>query len=196
MGAGRARRRLRGGALPAAVAVWLSAAVSVWLPAAAAALPLAVSEYAVKAAFLYKFAKFVSWPEDALPPDGPLHLCVFGEDPFGDDLDRIVAGKRVGGHPIEVRRLREIGATASCHVVFLSPAAERRHRRVLAALAGRPVLTVGDVEGFAERGGIIGLRVEGGRIRIEINPAAASRAGLHIDAELLGLARLVGPESS
>ncbi len=188
MGARGARQRLQGGVLPVALALWL--------PAAAAALPLAVSEYAVKAAFLYKFAKFVSWPEGALPPQDPFRLCVYGDDPFGDDLDRIVAGKRVGGHPIEVRRLRTVAEADSCHVVFLSPAEERLHRRVIAELADKPVLTVGDVEGFAERGGIIGLRVDGGRIRIEINPKAAARAGLHIDAELLGLARLVGQESS
>lgn len=188
MGARGARRMHRGGVL--------SVALALWLPAAAAAVPLAVSEYAVKAAFLYKFAKFVSWPEAVLSAEDSFRLCVYGEDPFGADLDRIVAGKRVGGHPIEVRRLGETGEAAACHVLFLSPAAERRHRRVIAELAAKPVLTVGDVEGFAERGGIIGLRVEGGRIRIEINPEAAARAGLHIDAELLGLARLVGQGSS
>jgi len=172
------------------------AAFALWLPASAAGVPLAVSEYALKAAFLYKFAKFVSWPEGALPLGGSFRLCVYGEDPFGENLDRIVAGRRVGGHPIEVRRLRDIGGVGTCHVLFLSSAEEHRHRRVIREVAGKPVLTVGDVDGFAEGGGIIGLRVEGGRIRIEINPEAAARAGLHIDAELLGLARLVGRKSS
>ena len=63
-------------------------------------------ELAVKATYLYKFAPFVEWPASAFDsPTAPLVLCVVGDDPFGDLLDRAVSGQHAGKHPIALRRL-------------------------------------------------------------------------------------------
>ena len=58
-------------------------------------------------------------------------------------------------------------------------------------MKGAPVLTVGDGDGFARGGGMIGLFVEDGRMRFAINPNAAQRAGLRLSSQLLKLARIV-----
>ena len=62
----------------------------------------AADEYALKAAFLYNFTRFVDWPPDAFPSgDGAFRICVFGTDPFGARLDAL-ARRRVGTRPIEI----------------------------------------------------------------------------------------------
>lgn len=56
------------------------------------------------------------------------------------------------------------------------------------------VLTVGEADQFAVRGGVITFVKEANRLRFEINVDAAGRAGLRISSRLLQLARVVHDE--
>jgi hypothetical protein len=148
-------------------------------------------EYAVKAAFLFNFAKFVDWPADALANGGSVAICVLGEDPFGDTLDTLTHGERVNGHDIAIRRLRSAQDARACHILFIS-ASERHHLvEILYVLRGASVLTVGDVDEFAQVGGIIRLTKQNYRIGVEISAQAAERAHVKISSKLLSLATLV-----
>jgi hypothetical protein len=149
-------------------------------------------EYAVKAAFIYNFAKFVEWPPGALPSGGStFNVCVLGQDPFGEVLDSTVAGKAIGGRMLAVERVASPSDAASCSIVFIGASEAANLARVLGRLQGTPVLTVGDLDRFADRGGMIGLFVENSRVRFAINTNAAERAHLRISSALLNLARIV-----
>jgi hypothetical protein len=150
----------------------------------------AVGEYQVKAAFLYHFAKFIEWPAAAGKGDVVV-IGVLGVDPFGPALDFLFEDKTLRGKPFEVRRVASVTEARSCHLLFVSIADKNEVQRALAALAGSPVLTVGDSMDFVAGGGIIYLFVEESRIRFDINLAAARRSRLAISAALLRLARSV-----
>src|SRR4051794_22363120 len=80
-----------------------------------------IAEYHVKAAFLYNFARFVEWPGEAFrSPGEPFSICVLGADPFGQDLDDVVAGKAIAGRPVAVRRFTDARETGGCHILFVS----------------------------------------------------------------------------
>jgi hypothetical protein len=161
----------------------------------ACAGPEAAEEYAVIAAYLYDFAKFVEWPQQTLAiPTAPIILCILGSDPFGDSLDKI-AEKTVGEHPVAIRRLARVEETHGCHVLFLSSSESMRLQSILNGLAKVSILTVSDIPGFAEAGGMIGLVNVGQRIRFEINLRAATRAQLKISSQLLKLARVIGDKA-
>jgi hypothetical protein len=150
------------------------------------------SEYEVKAAFLYNFARFVEWPPDAPGRDErPFVVAVLGDDPFGDALDRTLAGKTVASRPIAVRRLSSPEEAQHANIVFVSSSEKAQISHVLRVLGGARVLTVGEMSGFAEQGGMIGFRTENRRIRFDINADQAHRAGLRISSQLLKLARIV-----
>jgi hypothetical protein len=169
----------------------LAAALVAGLAAAAAAPTVSASvadEYGLKAAFLYQFTKYVSWPDAG---DGPVAICVLGDDPFGSRLDQTLDGKTVGGEPIRARRIATASAGRSCRIVFVSRSERARLGETLAALGGHPTLTVADMPGFPQRGGMINLKVEDDRIKLEVNPDNAERAGLKIRSELLRLADVV-----
>lgn len=160
-----------------------------------AALPAGVaaavaSEYEVKAAFVYNFTRFVQWPRSRA--SGPLDICVIGEDPFGSAIDEAVENKRVGGREITVKRLSEIEKAKACEVLFIASSEDEEVERIVETLAGVPVLTVGDTEDFAERGGMINLTKQGSHVRFEINVDALERAGLRASSQLLRLATIVG----
>lgn len=163
-----------------------------WLGSVAPTLAAPADEYAVKAAFLLNFSRFVEWPEGAFPAaDAPLRICVLGDDPFGAVLDRTVAGEVVSGRTVTIARSAEPVELRDCQVVFVSRSERPRLDAVFDELSGAPILTVGEVEGFAGRGGSINFFLESHRVRFEVNPGAASRAGLRISSELLRLGRIV-----
>lgn len=166
-------------------ALVLVALLSCLAPAADAA---AAGEYQVKAAFLYNFARFVDWPSSAAG-GASFVLCILGDDPFGGEIN-VIAGKAVGGKTLQVRRLASAAAVSSCQMLFISASESGSLGQALAAARGRPILTVGDTPGFAERGVAINLYVDQSKVRFEINLDAAKRAQLNISSQLLKLARI------
>jgi len=144
------------------------------------------NEYEVKAAFLVKFASFVEWPEGAGAP-GAGHRCigVVGQDPFGQVLDDVVARKFV------VRRFRSDQEPVGCEIVFVGASERKRLGSLLEHLHHSAVLTVSDMPGFCEQGGMINLTLGNNRIGLEINPEAAAESRLQLSSKLLGVARIV-----
>lgn len=152
----------------------------------------APSEYQVKAAFLYNFAKFVEWPALANPAF-PITMCVLGKDPFGKALESVMEGKTVNGRPIVIRRTNDLAVARSCQVLFLSASEAGRAGEIVKGLRDASVLTVSDLDRFTEAGGVIALVMEGQRVRFRINSKAAAFANLKISSKLLQLA-LPAPE--
>ena len=190
MGSATARTEARSGEPPPASGGCVAAA----RPGPAAIGPAATgpAEYEVKAAFLYNFARFVEWPE-APAGDGPFVITVLGRDPFGAALDDTLRGKTIGQRRIEIRRASRSEDLAGSRIGFISDSERDRLPAILKSLEASPVLTVGEMDEFAERGGVIRFRVEQDRVRLDINVAAAERARLRISSQLLKLARIVPP---
>jgi hypothetical protein len=166
----------------------LLAALLLAVPGAAPAQT--AEEYAVKAAFLYNFAKFVDWPPAAFPDPSNLKICVLGDDPFGGSLET-VAGEQVAGRKLNVVRTDSTSKLAGCQILFISRSERERIPQILAAVKGSPVLTVGDTQKFADDGVIINFILEGSKVRFEINTDSAERARLRISSKLLQLARRI-----
>ncbi len=148
-------------------------------------------EYPVKAAFLYNFAKLASWPEQSfVDPAAPVQFCPLGDAPFGKALDSL-GGKQVRDRSLVIRKLASVQEAVGCHVLFVSAEREHQIQEVLKSVGGKPVLTVSEIEGFCERGGIINFVTLEGKVRFEINPDAAEGAGIRLSAQLLRLAKVV-----
>jgi len=175
------RRAPRQGALTIALAC-------LFVLSTASAFAASAGEYQVKAAFLYNFARFVDWPNRS-GATASVTICILGDDPFGGDIN-VIVGKPVGDRKLQVRRLASASGAADCQILFVSGSESPDLGRALGAIKGRPVLTVADTPGFAERGVVINLYVDQGKVRFEINVDAAKRAQLDISSQLLKLARI------
>lgn len=162
------------------------AVLALALPALAQSAP---TEYDVKAAYLYNFGKFVKWPPNTSDPT--LDICILGDDPFGDSLRSMVAGETIAGKPATVRNVDSVHNIAGCNILFISRAASRRLQAILENVGNKPVLTVSDISGFNDDGGIIEFVNQSGRVRFNINLTAAQRAGLNLSSELLKVANYV-----
>lgn len=154
----------------------------------------AAKEYQVKAVFLYNFAQFVEWPSTAFPePQTPLVIGVLGEDPFGAYLDETVRGEAVNSRPIVVERYRRVEEIKLCHILFISRSEADRLEKIITVLRGRSILTVGDIDDFAKRGGVMRFVTEKNKTRLRINLEAAKAAKLTISSKLLRPAEIITP---
>ena len=150
------------------------------------------SEYLIKAGFIYNFANLVQWPANAFAqPDSPIVIGILGEDPFGTVLDRVLAGKRVNSRVFLVKRLKSVVDLKECHILFVSSSEIAHLTEAIHLVKGMPILTIGEIPGFAKRGGIINLVLEDNKVHFEINVEAAKEADLTISSRLLALARIV-----
>lgn len=178
-------------------------AASAWLTPTPAVRAQEIDEakaLKVKAAYLYNFAKFIEWPDDALgDEETPFVIGVLGDDPFRRILNDTVKAKKIANRPVKIRRLSwssqvDRAKLKDCHVLYISNSERRRLKEIFVALEDQPVLLVADIPGFARDGGMIGFVLEKQRIVFEINREALGHAKLKASARLLKLARIVQPK--
>lgn len=163
--------------------------VGMLLPSALAAA--SVGESDVKAAFILNFIKFVEWPASAFrSQEEPILLSVVGKDPVGDAIGGL-NGKTVSGRKVVVRKAPDLASLQRCHILFVGASEKASLAPALGAVQRWPVLTVGDFDGFAGRGGTIGFIRQDSRVGFEINEGSARKAGLKISAKLLYLGKSV-----
>jgi YfiR/HmsC-like len=147
------------------------------------------SEYQIKAAFLYNFAKFVQWPPQAFAgPGSPMVIGVLGDNVFGDNLERTIRNKTIDNHPFEFREFHSVKEATNCQILFISPSEKKRLPKILNGLRGTSVLTVSETDHFIEAGGMINFDIEDSEVHFQINNAAAKKSGLIISSKLLSLA--------
>jgi hypothetical protein len=151
-------------------------------------------EYQLKAAFLYNFARFVTWPTNSTTDTStPVTIGILGTDPFGSLLRDTVQGKTVNGRKIVVTQLARDEKPAGCHILFISRSEKDRIPSILDSVKGQSVLTVSEVDQFAQGGGMINLIVVSQSVRFEINLQAIEHVGLQVSSKLVGLGIRVKP---
>jgi hypothetical protein len=148
-------------------------------------------EYQVKAVFVLRIAQFADWPVDAEQLAEPFVIGVLGQDPFGSILEQAVAGERISGRPIVLRRYAAPADLGPCDLLFIAASHQQATAQVLSRLRGTQTLTVADFAGFVGRGGAVELFLEQDRVRFRIDRDAAQRAGVVLRSQLLRAAASV-----
>ena len=162
------------------------ALVSACLAGAALADSGDTTESRVKAAYVYNFAKYIEWPGTAA--QDPLRLCLPGNDRLGEAFNAL-EGRQAQGRAIHVLNGVPLGQLARCQIVFVGQGDAALLAAVIRSAAESPTLVVGDVDGFIDAGGGIGLVVADDRVQFEVNLEALQRAKLRASAQMLKLAR-------
>jgi hypothetical protein len=147
------------------------------------------SEYQIKAAFIYNFARFIEWPTQAFADTtSPMVIGVLGENVFGDSLKQSIENKSIKGHPLQFKQFGSVEEATNCHVLFISASEKSRYSKILTQFKGTSVLTVSEADSFISDGGMINLVIVEDKVRFQINNDAAKKSGLIISSKLLSLA--------
>lgn len=147
-----------------------------------------VSEHALKAAFVFNFAVFTEWPQEALAGGAPISVCASASNALLPALQQL-SDKVVNGHRISVRA--HARPVRGCHVLVLDRADREHWPQLKRDLAGAHVLTVADDQDIGADGAVIVLNMDEQRIAFDIDIAAARSARLTLSSKLLRLARSV-----
>ena len=162
--------------------LWLAA------PSSRAQVPQ-LSEYQIKAAFLYNFGRFVDWPAETFADSkSPFIFGLLGDNPFGNTLNEAFSGKTLNGHPVVVQLFHNLPDAMHCQILFISNSEKRRLADIIQSLHAASVLTVGENDHFTDAGGMINFITIDNKVRFQINDRAATAARLKISSKLLGLA--------
>jgi len=176
--------------MPHIAMLLLAAALALGCASSAWAVPdsFVASEERVKAAYLYRLLGYVEWPSGSFASsDAPFVIGVIGAEGVAEELEKVVAGRFVGGRSVTVKTIRSDEAIGGIHVLFIGQD-ERRSLRQLLRSTGNGVLDVTESDGALLWGSMVNFRIDGGRVRFEIAPDVAQRAGLKMSAHLLGVA--------
>jgi hypothetical protein len=150
-----------------------------------------VREYDVKAAYIFNLLPYTTWPPEAFrSPAAPLTICVAQPSPFGDLLRQTFQNEHVGAHPVVVTAVASPTDIRDCHVLFIGAKADGDGALERAA-SSLPILTIGEAEPFAQRGGMITFVIEYGRVRIDVSQSAAERAHIQFSSKILQVARKI-----
>jgi hypothetical protein len=169
---------------------YASFAALAWCALAITARADDASDAAVKAGFVYNIAKFTEWPTEVFASGtAPLQLCAVGLPPLQGKLGLLI-GRAVQGHAVNLRLNPRADELSTCQILYVDDTEARRAGALIGLVAASPVLTVSDIDGFAESGGIIGLYLDGDRVRFNVNLRAARQAGLKLSAQVLRLGRV------
>jgi hypothetical protein len=148
-----------------------------------------VTEPALKAAFVYNFAKFTEWPAEVARVAGPLSMCVVGDARVGEALTRTVRDRELSGRRMVVSILGVTEPQRGCHILYVSGVTAGQAALLIADLRDLPVLTISDAEGFMALGGIAQFFFDNGRLRFRVHLGSVKRARLQISSRLLALAK-------
>lgn len=146
-----------------------------------------------KAAFVYHFTKFITWP--ASDSSETFTIGVLGDSKITEPLEEISKlKKKVGTRQIVVAHLDSVQQCGPCHLLFIPNSEQRSFSEVINYLQGSTTLTISNTAGFAEKGSCINFITYKGKIRFEINRTALTRMHLKASSQLLKLAILVNEE--
>jgi hypothetical protein len=177
---------------PSWVVAMATVIVSLMTEAGAVALTSPYEDQ-VKAAFLFNFTKFVTWPDEAFPDrQAPIRIGVLNQDELRRHLEKATSGQKVSGREVAVIDLEDVSGSLDCQILYVGETAVSSFQEGRQRLRQTPVLIIGETDGFAENGGIINFIRVDNKVRFEINVAAAAESGLQISSKLLSLAEIVG----
>jgi len=182
---------LRLAALRCAGSLLLALFFALACPASLRAENVLQREYEIKAAYIYNFINYIDWPQNAFPATGgTITIGVVGQNQFSAALE-VLNGKQVKGRTVALKQITDIKDLDQCQIVFINASEKSHLPELLGKLKDARVLTVSEIDGFAQQGGIINFISEHNKVRFEINPDAARQLGLNISSELLKLAKVV-----
>jgi uncharacterized protein DUF4154 len=179
-------------ALTIVVTVTVAAGCALRLPAAAAGNSGAQREYMIKAAFLYDMLKATQWPKARA---GRVVLCVLGQDPFGAAW-RSIKGRPIGKGKLDVVTVQGASDFGGCDALLVGTSERERWPQVRSALDARPILTMSEMTGFAQDGGMVALMNVENRLRFDVNLKAVRKAGLNINTDALEQANVVHAQAA
>jgi hypothetical protein len=148
-----------------------------------------VMDYAIQANIIYRFTKYIDWPESR--KTGDFIIGIVGDSPLTEQLKSFIANKTAGNRKIVIKKFSSSAETYNCHILFISEDESDNLKKIAARTSGSPILLVTESEGLALKGACINFIIVSDHLKLEINKNNIEQRDLNIASELLQLGKLV-----
>jgi hypothetical protein len=155
---------------------------------------LAIDEYAIKSTIIYRICKFTQWPQPS-DKDKPFTISILGKTTQGKEIE-IPWDGTIDKRRIVIRKIRHLSEIDDSEVLFITIVEAYRIDAILDYIGNKPVLTMGDTRGFAQKGVIINLYIHKNSVKFEINYEASKKASLQMHSQLFAIGRVVKTKKS
>ena len=153
------------------------------------------SIYVLKAVYLEKFSRFITWPQESLidNPDEPFIIAVIGETPLTENLNQIYTMQEIKNKRVIIKNIHNFNEIQGSHILFIAESEKKSIDQIIAITKQQPILTIGETKGFAEKGVLINFFEKDNKLRFEINETAVLKSPLQMSFYLLNSAKIVQP---
>jgi hypothetical protein len=150
-------------------------------------------EYTLKAGYIEKFTHFIDWPEISKRSDTStiFSIAVIGENAYGNAIENIFSKVKVKNKKVRITYISSVDDIDNCQLLIISESEKRALDKIVSYTSGKPILTIGETEGYGKKGVIINMFIDHNHIRYEINRTALEKTGLKISSLLLSSAIII-----
>ncbi len=148
-----------------------------------------VTDYKVQANIIYRFTKYIEWPENK--NGGDFVIGIIGDTPLYDELSTLTINKSIGNQRIVIKKLRANAASYNCQMLFISQEESSGLKRIALLTGDQPVLLITEDHGLAKKGSCINFIIVDDRLKLEINKNNILSRNLNVASELLMLATII-----
>lgn len=140
-----------------------------------------------------QLSRFIDWPQSTGIDNTstPFVISVIGSPDFVKELQNYYRNKRIKKKPVLVKSISQPREIASPHMLYIDTSAKKRLREILFYTRKKPILTIGDTEGFGKYGVHVNFFYDRLKLKFEINNLRAREASLVISDQLLSTAKLI-----
>ena len=151
--------------------------------------------YVMKAVYLEKFSRFITWPEECDMADvsKPFVIGVMGKTPLYKNLEQIYAVQKINNKKVEIRKITELYQVKDIHILVIAESERKNLPNIIALTEHLPVLTIGDSPNFGKKGVLINFFEDNNRLKFEINETAVLKSPLQMSFYLLNSAQIINP---
>lgn len=147
-------------------------------------------EYKTKAVLIERFSRFISWPQEK---DSAVNfrILVYGEHQFDNLLDIIYGDIKIKNKNVEIDYSLQLSDLVDHDMVFVGSVSRKQMEELIQLVTHKPILLIGDTDGYTEAGIHINILIEDGAIVFEMNKNRFEESGLKCNYLLFNQAKSV-----
>lgn len=145
----------------------------------------------MKLAYIERFTRFISWPENDGSIGAEFNIGIIDNNPFGKTIEQIANQKQIKGKPIKFKTITSPEEVSQCDLIFIPEKHEINIDTILKRVEKNKVLVISENKGYASLGSMINLKLKYGELKFEINKKTIDRNGFTVHSKLYQIAEKV-----
>lgn len=141
-------------------------------------------EYALKAAFLYRFIDYVNWKDYS--KNQTFKIAILEESPITTSLLDIPKNRK-----IDIKEYKNLDEISFCNILFVPYNSTIPIETILSKFSGKPVLIVTERKGYGSKGAHMNFIIVENKLKFEVNLKAINKSGIGVSSFLLKHAIIV-----